>query len=1402
MIRARNHQLLGLISQSKNIKKWCKANDIPYIKNIKEFENNHMNQSCDYLFSIANGAILPPSILNYPRVHAVNYHNSPLPKYAGLYATTWAILNDEKEHAISWHVMHEQVDSGDILKQSWFSIEDDETALSLNLKCYEHAVKAFHELLIEFETNTTTLVKQNLAFRSYYGLQNKPEYYGFISWENPSEHIDRLCRALTFGHYKNELATPKLLIQGQVLVIKSYRKLGISSGERPGIIVHISNTDLQITTGSTDIVLYELMSLTGDEYPIERLIEDYALAVGQRLPDIDTLYIQRMLSHPAVNQTRVEQFWLKELLQCIHGGVSFLSHLTVGNDKQSLDQPRYKTITISDNLFTLMKEYSKNHSVQVKNIIFGVLLTYIYRLNNYKNFSLGYSPTSFAKTIECLDNILERHVPLTTHFESSHSFRDILSFIEDENERINPYATFCKDVFIRYPELQGLTKEIDISFTFCDTSSRPPLSSQKKLNFYIPEDGSSIYVHNNTEYQSQEESYAFFNYMEHHLHTLLEDALNRSDSKIFELSILNKEEEHCLLHEWNDTHSVYDSNVLLHHEFERQAAKTPLSIAAIFNNVTITYEELNIKANQVAQYLTSHGVKPGDIIGIYIHREMYMLISILGVLKSGAAYLPLDPHYPDRRINYMLSHSQSKILLTHQASVSKHIHGYSGLIIDVEDIIKSTGSISHPVHIATKPSDLAYVIYTSGTTGKPKGVTISHLAASNHMHWMRQTYDFNDSDVFLQKTPFSFDASVWEFFMPLWVGATVVIAPRDAHASPKELIALVKKNKVSILQLVPSMLREMILTPKFKSCSSLRHVFCGGEVLLPETIHAFYEYNSAGCKLHNLYGPTEATIDALTHTCSTQDETSHVSRIGKPISNTNVYILDDHMKPVPTGILGELYISGHGLAYGYLHNEELTQQKFLPNPFESYYNRIYKTGDLVKWQNNGTVEYHERRDTQIKIRGFRIEISEIESSLDKIPSIYQCLVKPEKSKNGDPFLCAYLVLRDNEEVNATDIRSFLKDELPDYMIPTRFFVVDKLLTTPNGKLDRTSAIVPLKQLFSSKEHLTPQNDIEKVLHGIWCAVLNNEYLGIYDDFFEMGGHSLSAMNVISQIQQLFSIKLSIRTLFDFPMIHSLAIEIKQLLDTNQQVTNKLTLYEHILIPIKESGNKTPIFLIHPIGGSIFWYKSLGVYLEQDIPLYGLQDPGLEYEEFFFKTIEEMAETYIKVIQTIQPHGPYIIGGASFGSTVAVEIAQQLQEMDERVKAIISLDGWAEYPALQRDEDHFKELMREHNVRISEHHKQHQITNSDNLLELQWHREKMLMHYKLPRIKTNLILFKAESLTNLFNYDAPLNWWDNYTADEITYYLVPGNHESMFSEPNIKTLANKLNVCLNSLDSLL
>lgn len=441
---------------------------------------------------------------------------------------------------------------------------------------------------------------------------------------------------------------------------------------------------------------------------------------------------------------------------------------------------------------------------------------------------------------------------------------------------------------------------------------------------------------------------------------------------------------------------------------------------------------------------------------------------------------------------------------------------------------------------------------------------------------------------------------------------------------------------------------------------------------------------------------------------------------------------------------------------------------------------------MVKWCSNGSIEYHGRADEQIKIRGFRIEISEIESCLEKIHAIYQCLVKPEKTPEGAVFLSAYLVLLEDTQISAHELRTALKKELPDYMIPSRFYIVEQLLFTPNGKLDRKHTPTPIKKLtLATEQHRAPGTQIQKQLHSIWVSILKNEELGIHDDFFEQGGHSLLAMQIIARIHEELSIKLSIRALFDYPNIGALSQEIERMHHKN---TFDSTFAIQTMIPLKKSGHKTPLFLIHPVGGSVFWYTALGKQFDKERPLYGIQDPGLETQKFLFEHLEEMASCYINNIKRIQPHGAYLIGGASFGATVAIEIAKQLQNQNEDVEAIISLDGWAEYPALQSSEAHFKTLMQEQNTRLLEHYQRNNLQQADFLLEMQWHREQMLMHYTMPRIKAPLILFKANHLSPLFQYDAPLNWWDQYTDLPITCYLTPGDHETMFYEEHSKVLA--------------
>lgn len=1380
------HKLLGLISSSRKIKAWCITNNILNFENIIQFKLKQPDEQFDYLFSIVNEEVLSKEILSLPKRLSINYHDSPLPKYAGLYATTHAILNNEKQHAVTWHIMKELIDAGDILQQPFFPIEKAETALSLNLKCYEHAIKSFGKLIKDLATNNLKPIKQNLNNRSYFGLKSMPPNLGFILWDQPLEEIDKMCRALTLGNYHNKLGLPKIIINNEIFVITHYKKLNVSSNLMPGTIAYICKEEIQIATQTSDILISNLIHISGKKYSIAALCEIFKLKVHLKLPKIKKEILEKLANHPAL-EPKIEKFWINEFNN-IKNEVQLLAKL---EKKTATSHNKAKIVNIPNKYLNKIKQITSEYNIA--DVLFAISLIYLYRLNNYQNISIKYSNNTLKTESQILDNFLSNSLPLTTNLHENISFFEALKIIVNKKNEITKKHTFTNDIFMRYPKLNNISDKINISITITNTNN--VTYQDNKLNIYIASDGTWFGFNHSINLKSYTKSHLYLRNMNKNFLAILSEIAKDPNKTIFEFSIINEKEKNALMLTWNNTQKQYNYKKLLHQHFETQVTKTPKSTALIFNNTSINYEELNKKANKLGHYLRAIGVKPNDIIGIYLERGLEMVIGILGILKAGGAYLPLDPSHPDNRTKHIIKNSKACIVLvSNQFSIEK-IYGALPKIIDINTIITTHDLSNKNLSKSNTYEDIAYAIYTSGTTGNPKGVVVSHKSICNHMLWMQAEYQFHKNDIFLQKTPFTFDASVWEFFAPLFIGAKLIIAPSDYHTNPYKLIKLIQKYQVTILQLVPTMLNELIYTNIFSACHSLKQVFVGGEALLSKTIKEFFKINLNNTKLHNLYGPTETTIEVLTTTCMKTDANNNSCRIGKPIFNTKVYVLDDMMQLVPIGIPGELYITGDSLSLGYLNDKAQTDAKFITNPFSTdKKSRLYKSGDLVKWLSDGNIEYLGRIDNQIKIRGYRVEVGEVESILRKINSIEQCIVVTESNKNHTLSLSAYIVLKKKSHLSVKIIREFLSKHLPEYMIPSNYFIINEFLITSSGKIDRNNLPMPIQKLNPGNKYTAATTTNEKLLKKIWCSVLKIDNIGIHDDFFEVGGNSLLSIRIISLIKDQFSITLSLKNLFEFTTIHSLAKEIEHICHTTSSI--KCNFFQSCIIPLKITGDKTPIFLIHPVGGSVFWYQLLSKHIDNDQPLYAIQDPGLDKNLFLFNSLEEMANHYIQAIKTIQPIGPYIIGGASFGSTVAIAIAKQLQDKKEKVPVIISFDGWASYPTLQNNEQHFQNIMREQNKRIMQKYIEYKIENSEFLLKLQSHRESLLTKYQLPIIKSKLVLFKAADLNETFQFNAPFNWWDNYCNYPIELHLVPGNHETMFYEPYIRVLARKLNSSLN------
>lgn len=628
--------------------------------------------------------------------------------------------------------------------------------------------------------------------------------------------------------------------------------------------------------------------------------------------------------------------------------------------------------------------------------------------------------------------------------------------------------------------------------------------------------------------------------------TLLNGIVTNPDQCILDLPILTEQEQLQVLREWNATEMNYAADLCLHELFEAQVEQTPDTIAVVFEEQHLTYQELNQKANQLAYYLSTTGVGPEVPVGLYIERSLEMIIGILGILKAGGIYVPLDPSYPQERLAFMLEDTQLATVMTTTHLLPKLPHTtLRAVCLDAES------ATIFPVCVTPLPNQRrpelssdcsAYIIYTSGSSGKPKGVLNTHRALSNRLHWMCKSIAFTSNDRFVQKTPFSFDASLWEFFVPWMTGASLVLARPGGHQDSAYLISLLAEQSITVLQLVPSMLQALLYEQGISTCTSLQHVFCGGEKLSLEVLQRFY--TSLNAQLHNLYGPTEASIDATYWAC-----TPRIQRdvpIGRPIANTEIYLLDDHMQPVPIGVPGELHIGGVGLARGYLNRPDLTAEKFIPNPFVgaacSLGARLYKTGDIARYWPDGSIEYLGRRDHQVKLHGYRIELGEIEAILSQHPAIRQCVTIIREDEPGNKRLVAYMILQENTSTPPNDLRQFLQQRLPFFMIPSLFVPLPTLPRLPNGKINHKALPVPT---LKEQDRETAYTPLEQTLCVIWEQVMQVNHVTRNDNFFELGGHSLLATKVINQIREVCHVEVPFHLLFEAQTIADLAAYIER-----------------------------------------------------------------------------------------------------------------------------------------------------------------------------------------------------------------------------------------------------------------
>jgi amino acid adenylation domain-containing protein len=749
-----------------------------------------------------------------------------------------------------------------------------------------------------------------------------------------------------------------------------------------------------------------------------------------------------------------------------------------------------------------------------------------------------------------------------------------------------------------------------------------------------------------------------------HFEVLLEAAVTNPDLGVRNLPLLTEPERERMVVDWNRTAADYPRERCMYQLFEDQAERTPQAVAARFGGQVITYSELNRRANQVARYLRRLGVGRETLVGFYLDRSLNMLIALLGVHKAGAAYVPLDPAYPAERLRFMVEDAQTAVLLTEQALVGSAPQDAARMVVLDRDADRDAiqGESDENVSPLATPDSRVYVLYTSGSTGKPKGVEIEHRSLTNLLVSVQREPGFTREDRLLAVTTLSFDIAGVELYLPLISGGEIVLASRQEATDAQRLLKLLNDSKPTVMDATPATWR-MLIEAGWQGSPGLK-ILATGEAL-PGDLSA--QLLPRGAELWNMYGPTETTIWSSGYRMKSA---ASIAPIGRPVANTTYYILDSGMRPVPLGVAGELYIGGEGVARGYLRRPELTEQRFVPDPFDTKPGaRLYRTGDLSRYLPDGNVQYLGRTDFQVKLRGFRIELSEIEAVLAQHPAVQQCVVAVREDSPGDKRLIAYVVTEARQHVTISEVRVHLKRSLPDYMLPSAIVELDRLPLTPSGKVDRKALPKP-EYAPAAAAMVGPRDEIEAKLLNIWREVLKLSAVEVTDNFFDVGGHSLLAVRMVDEIRKATEVEIPLTALFQGATIEHLANIVRGTETVAQTVVHQL-----------QAGlaNRAPFFAAVLAGVNALGYVPLAKHLGPEQPVYALQRPGpgphAQRRPYSQQEYEEVAAEYVRAMRSIQPNGPYHLGGTCEGARIAFEMARTLEAQRQKVALLAIIDTW-------------------------------------------------------------------------------------------------------------------------------
>lgn len=1030
LLLERGHTLHSMVTRTARLIHWAQARAIRIL-----YPDSDLSTSAfDYLFSTADLNLIARDLLAMPRLGAIQFQNSPLSRYTGPQAPSWALLNGEKSHGVTW--LRIAPGKGAVLKQRLFEIAEDDTAFTLNVRCEDAGVESFGELLDELASGRLIEHDPPAVRQTHPGNWERPAAAQIIRWDHPAEEIARLVRALDFGQYANPLGMPKLRVGGHVALVKRVEIAPDLSASRPGTVIGIDADGITLATTTHNLIIRALLNADGQALALRDFARLAQLSANSVIETLDPAKADELTAfHLAI--IRHETFWLQRL-ECLSP-----TQAPYVDRKMPVESP--SALELPTPLLHVV-----GGEVSAHDVLAAAFALYLARLGDNYHFDLGWRARDEMGDFA---NLYSPYVPLRVDLDAKQGGLAGLTEVLEALAQIKIRRTYARDMLARYPALHSLSGGVryPVVVDYAASPADYVLPAGSVLALLLTRKG-TYFVHQGIDVQRLSRGFQ----------TFMDNLVKGLGEPLGLLPLLTAEELRRLFIEWNNT-DVPVPSVCIHHLFEEQTARTPDRVAVVFEDSCLTYDQLNRRANQLARYLSGLGVSPDVPVGLYVERSVDMVVALLGILKAGGAYIPLDPTWPAEYTASMLRDSQASVLLI-QAHLRDRLPQNVAHVVQIDDQWPVVAAQDDTNFVsAVRPENLSYIIYTSGSTSLPKGVQVEHRNVVNLFVGMNQHIRHDPPGVWLAVTSLASDISVLELLWPLIHGFKVVIyTAQDHRAAPHPLpadqpekshtfAAQVERHGVTHVQCTPALVETLIEHAANRAAlAQIQQLLIGGEVFPPALARTLRSIGPG--EILNLYGPTETTVWSSAHRLT--DDRENVP-IGRPIANTVMYVLDAQLQPVPVGVTGELFIGGRGVARGYLNCPELNAQHFVADPFSRKgAARLYRTGDLARFLPDGTLEFMGCSDQRVIIRGQRVELGEIEALLNEHPTVNKSAVIVREHPSGDKYLVAYVIAAEKAHICPSDLLMHLKMHLPEWMVPVQIIALDSFPLTVNARLDR------------------------------------------------------------------------------------------------------------------------------------------------------------------------------------------------------------------------------------------------------------------------------------------------------------------------------------------------------------